>query len=192
MRKNIKAEFPDTWPENFVDRSKLPSIFWSYYWHRLWTDKTIGSRDGVDAMEKAVDMVKEFDENCKKEFPLPDGECHARIAQNDQGQTVVAQFHLRGGSIRSYPSQLNSSSDATNLDRNDTKLFHLICPSMIGGLPVAEILTTWEDTDTIMFGLELLKSVLPAGAFYGRGRDTGPQLFMTDDADSLKNDLRGT
>jgi hypothetical protein len=43
-----------------------------------------------------------------------------------------------------------------------------------------------------MFGLELLKSVLPAGAFYGRGTDTGPQLFMTDDSDSLRKALAGT
>jgi hypothetical protein len=59
MRRHIKSEFPDSWPEKFADRSKLPSIFWSYYWHRQWTDKTIGSRDGVDAFEKSVDMIKE-------------------------------------------------------------------------------------------------------------------------------------
>ena len=76
--------------------------------------------------------------------------------------------------------------------RNDTNLFHLICPSAVGGLPVAEILTTREDTDTIIFGLELLKSVLPTGAFYGRGKSAGPQLFMTDDSDSLRNALRKT
>ena len=62
---------------------------------------------------------------------------------------------------------------------------------MIGGLPVGEILTTREDTETIRFGLELLKSVLPRGAFYGRGVDVGPQLFMTDDSDSLRSALTG-
>ena len=45
-------------------------------------------------------------------------------------------------------------------------LFHLMCPSVVGGLPLAEILTTREDTGTILFALELLKSVLPPGAFY--------------------------
>ena len=90
MRRSIKAQFPDSWPEKFADRSKLPSIFWSYYWHRQWMDKIIGSREGVDAFEKAVDMIKEFDKNCKEEFPLPDGECYAKIAQSEQGQTVVA------------------------------------------------------------------------------------------------------
>ena len=177
MRRQIKADFPDSWPEKFADRSKLPSIFWSYYWHRLWTDQTIGSRDGVDAYEKAVEMIKEFDENCKKEFPLSEGEWYAKIAQSEQGQTAVAicdPFMRRVHHIIPQSSELILIDATSNLDRNDTKLFHLICPSVIGGLPVAEILTTREDTDTIMFGLELLKAVLPVGAFYGRGRHTGP------------------
>ena len=195
MRRQIQTEYPDSWPEKFADRSMLPSIFWSYYWHRLWTDKTIGSRDGVDAMEKALEMIKEFNEKCKEEFPLPEGECYAKIAQSEQGQTVVAivdPFMRRVHQVIPQSSELILMDATSNLDRNDTKLFHLICPSVIGGLPVAEMLTTREDTDTIMFGLELLKSVLPAGAFYGRGRNTGPQLFMTDDADSLRNALTGT
>ena len=194
MRRQIKEEFPESWPEKFADRSTLPSIFWSYYWHREWTDKTIGSRDGVDAFEKAIDMVKDFDENCKKDFPLAEGEHYARIAQSKQGQTVVAivdPFMRRVHQTIPQSGELILIDATSNLDRNDTKLFHLICPSVVGGLPVAEILTTREDTDTIMFGLELLKSVLPGGAFYGRGRDAGPQLFMTDDCDALRNALAG-
>ena len=70
--------------------------------------------------------------------------------------------------------------DATgNLDRNDSKLFHLYCPSSIGGLPVTEIITTREDTPTITFALDILTSVLPTGRFYGRCKETGPALFMT-------------
>ena len=39
-----------------------------------------------------------------------------------------------------------------------------MCPSVVGGLPLAEILTTREDT--ILFALELSKSVFTPGAFY--------------------------
>ena len=38
------------------------------------------------------------------------------------------------------------------------------------------MITTREDEETIVFGLQLLKSVLPAGAFYGRGTAKGPVL----------------
>ena len=41
-----------------------------------------------------------------------------------------------------------------------------MCPSVVGGPPLAETLTTRKDTGTTLFALELLKSVLPPGAFY--------------------------
>ena len=82
--------------------------------------------------------------------------------------------------------------DATsNLDRNDCKVFHLVCGSLIGALPLGEIITTREDTPTILHGLELLKSILPDNAFHGRG-EMGPSCFMTDDCDAEKNALSGT
>ena len=34
-----------------------------------------------------------------------------------------------------------------------------MCPSVVGGLPVAEILTTREDTATVVYALELLKFI---------------------------------
>ena len=48
--------------------------------------------------------------------------------------------------------------DATsNLDRSDTKLFHLMCPSAIGGLPLGTLMVTKEDESTIRVALETLK-----------------------------------
>ena len=51
--------------------------------------------------------------------------------------------------------------DATsNLDRNDSKLIHVVCPSPIGALPLADSIVTREDLKTLKFVFELLKSVL--------------------------------
>ena len=75
--------------------------------------------------------------------------------------------------------------DATsNLDRNDSKLLHVVCPSPIGALPLADSIVTREDLKTLKFVFELLKSVLPDTAFYGRGVDAGPHVIMTDDCDA--------
>ena len=56
---------------------------------------------------------------------------------------------------------------ASNLDRHDTKLFHLVCPSPTCGLPLGNIL--------------LFKSILPHGAFFWRGPIVGPKIIVTDD-----------
>ena len=44
-RRRIKIEFPTTWPVFCADRSILPIVFWSYYWHKIVIDKTVGSKD---------------------------------------------------------------------------------------------------------------------------------------------------
>ena len=191
-RRQLKSEYPDTWPEVFADRSQLPGWFWVYYWHRLWIDSTVGSRDGVDAFEKAEVLVKEFDEECKKEFPLGDGEHYARIAQSPSGETVVVicnPFMRRVHSTVPQSSDIVMMDATANLDRLDTKCFHFMCPSTVGALPLAEMITTREDEETIKFGLTCLKSVLPPGAFYGRGSGLGPQVFMTDDCLAERNAL---
>ena len=74
------------------------------------------------------------------------------------------------------------------LDRNDTKIFHIVCPSLIGALPLGELVTTREDAPTILHGLEMLKAILPKDAFYGRG-ELGPICIMTDDSDAERNAL---
>ena len=46
--------------------------------------------------------------------------------------------------------------DATSsLDRHDTKLFHLVCPTPVGGLPLGNILTSKEDGATIKAAISL-------------------------------------
>ena len=192
IKCRIKEEYPDTWPNKFADRSILPSVFWVYYWNRVHMDYMVGSRDGVDAFNKAEEMVKQFNDDCHTNFPTNDRGNYAAIGQSDKGQTVVVicdPFQQRVHATIPQSGELIFVDATSGIDRNDTKLFHLICPSVIGGLPVASILSTREDEETIVFALNLLKTVLPIGAFFGRGKEIGPQLFMTDDCDALKNAL---
>ena len=43
----------------------------------------------------------------------------------------------------------------SNLDRHDTKLFHMVCPSPAGGLPLGNILTSREDEATTSAAITL-------------------------------------
>ena len=52
-RRRIKSEFPTTWPEVCAGIGILPSVFWSYYWHEIFMDKTVGSKYGIDSYHKA-------------------------------------------------------------------------------------------------------------------------------------------
>ena len=188
----IKSEYPDSWPLQFADRSIVPSIFWVYKCHRQFMDKTIGSKDGIDAYEKAEEIIAEYDKECKKSHPLSGEKCYARIAQSEEGETavvIVDPFMYRVHQTMPQSGDIVMVDATSNLDRNDSKLFHIVCPSPIGALPLADIIVTREDLITLNFAFNLLKTVLPEKAFYGRGVEAGPKIIMTDDCDAERQAL---
>ena len=136
--------------------------------------------------------IKKFKTECKSENPLVDGKDYAMIAQTEDGESVVVicdPFMHRVHSMVPQSGELVLVDATSNLDRNDTKLIHVVCPSPVGSLPLADIIVTREDTNTLTFAFQLLKSVLPDKAFYGRGVDKGPQCIMTDDCDAERLSL---
>ncbi|GBB85256.1 hypothetical protein RclHR1_11810004 [Rhizophagus clarus] len=54
-------------------------------------------------------------------------------------------------------------------------------------LPLGLFLTSGESKITIEFVINKLKSILPQNAFFGRGIDLGPSVFVTDDSAAERN-----
>ena len=96
---------------------------------------------------------------------------------------IVDPFKRRVHSTVPQCGEIIFVDSTSNIDRTDTKLVHFVCPSPVGGLPVAQLLLTREDVRTFEFGIKILKEVLPDNAFFNRGVDLGPQIFLTDDCD---------
>ena len=65
-----------------------------------------------------------------------------------------------------------------------------MCPSPVGGLSLGTLITTRADEATINEALDLYKSLLPDDAFYGRGKDLGPKLSITDDDEAERNAIQ--
>ena len=186
-RKKIQEQYPEDYAMKFGDRHLCPDYFWVFKFYRKWIQDTLGSYDGVDAYVKILQFVEEYNEKNLKDFPKIDANSFAKVAQTKDGETCVAicdPFMKRVHKMIPQSGELVMMDATSNVDRSDTKIFHLMCPSPAGGLPLATLVTTREDAKTIEFGLELLKSVLPSDAFYGRGPSLGPVLCLTDDSDS--------
>ena len=187
QRKKIQEKFPDDYAIKLGDRHICPDYFWAFKFYRKWIQDTLGSYDGVDAYLKIVAFVKEYNEKTMITNPLVSSESYAKVAQTGDGETCIAicdPFQRRVHKMIPQSGELMMMDATSNVDRSDTKIFHLMCPSSAGGLPLATLVTTREDNKTIEFGLELLKSVLPPYAFYGRGPAVGPVVGLTDDSDS--------
>ena len=80
--------------------------------------------------------------------------------------------------------------DSTStLDRFNTSLFILSTSHPTGGMPLAVMITSDEQEETLLHGLSMLKGVLPKEAFHGRGVQQGPMVVMTDDSLAERNAL---
>ena len=76
------------------------------------------------------------------------------------------------------------------MDRQNSKLLCFQTCSPIGSLPLTNLISSSESEETLSFAFELLKSILPKYAFYGRGPSLGPKLIVTDDSTSERNSLQ--
>jgi len=75
------------------------------------------------------------------------------------------------------------------LDMNSYRVFVLMTNCCVGGLPLGLVVSTSEAASVLVAGFQLLKTVLPSDAFFGRG-STGPYFFMTDDCLAERNALK--
>ena len=77
-------------------------------------------------------------------------------------------------------SELVFMDSTSNLDELNLKLFLMCTHSPAGGLPLAIFITSNETEETLKMALALVKKCLPENAFFGRGIDQGPDIFLTD------------
>ena len=81
--------------------------------------------------------------------------------------------------------------DATSsLDRFSCPTFVLSTGCAAGAIPLGVFVVSDKSTSTIAAGLNLLKSIMPPDAFFGKGCETGPELFLTDEQASQREALR--
>ena len=69
----------------------------------------------------------------------------------------------------------------SSMDRFNTSVFIRVVYSVASAIPLRVLLTSDEREETIQTGLQMLKLILPAGAFYGKGSEAGPDVVMIDD-----------
>ena len=59
-----------------------------------------------------------------------------------------------------------------------------------GTIPLGVFVVSDESASTITASLDLLKSIMPSGAFYGCGCETGPELILIDEQSAQCEALR--
>ena len=71
------------------DRRICPDYKWAFKYHRKFIDAKLGSFNGVDAYQKVLNFVEEYEAKCQNEENLPEGERYISI-EEQENQIIIA------------------------------------------------------------------------------------------------------
>ena len=182
-KNHLMAKYGDNFVTVSADRAIMPDKKWVANYHAVYMQEAFGKINSPEAYEKAVEKVQEYNKKHGEEL------C---VIKQMEGVTIVAVCDKLSKRVHNELPQAGDIIyvDATsNLDRQDSKLIKFMTCSPAGGLPLGFVITPSEGEDVLQAAFETFKEVLPEEAFNKRGKDEGPVLFMTDDADAEINAL---
>ena len=142
-------------------RVVVPDYFWVFHFHKKYIESTYGQASGPDAFNLVKERINSYNEKNGMEF--------AKIETTENGEVIIVICDKCYRRVHENVPQAGDIVlvDATsNLNRHDTKLFHLVCPSHAGCLPLGAILASREDEATISAAISLFQTVLPGRAFF--------------------------
>ena len=177
-KNHLMEKHGDNFAKVSADRAIMPDYKWVFNFHATFMQKQFGKINSPEAFEKATRKVREYNEK--------HGETLCVIEQTDE-DTIVAVCDKLSRRVHEIVPQAGDVVyvDATsNLDLQDSKLVKLMTCSPAGGIPLGFVITSSESKKSLKKSFEMLKTVLPENAFYKKGREKGPTIFMTDDADA--------
>ena len=196
-----------------ADRAKNPNVQDICRLFVEWRIKNYGKEDGTEMfkmLRHEVDLYNEKNQslggkallqwyvrnNCDNESGSSGSDCEEiprpkkkkqEIPQKPMILAIVTPLMARAHQHIQQASEIVFCDSTASLDRFNTSVFIISTSTTASGVPLAVILTSDEREQTIYAAFELVKQILTTSAFFGRGPDCGPQIFMIDDSISERS-----
>jgi hypothetical protein len=103
---------------------------------------------------------------------------------------IVMPFMARAHWFVRQAGELVFCDATASLDRLNTPIYIMSAATAAGAIPLAVVMTSGKDVETMKQAFEILKTILPSDAFFGQGAEVGPMGFMTDDSTSERQTLK--
>lgn len=180
------VKFGDEFELRSLDRSKFPcEKFFHNFYQKNFTAE-FGAKTGERAFEKVSEFANEY--NGK----TTDGKI---MVERDGTEFLVAgctPIMKRAHELLVESGDIVLVDSTGNFECSESRVFFMICPTAAGGFPLGFGISHSESAETLEKLFELMKRCLPANAFYGRGPDVGPRIFMIDGSLSERKALSRT
>ena len=105
---------------------------------------------------------------------------------------IVTPIMARAHHMAQQSGELVYCDSTASLDNLNTAVFILSCSTSAGAIPLGAVMTSREDTETLVSAFMALSNIMPDCAFFGRGKAVGPLTFLTDDCASERKALKLT
>ena len=164
-----------------ADRYFCPDLQWCFRLYYKTFKSEYGPQSGDDMIKTLLD--------CLQQWNSGDSSVAHAVHGNETVLVICTPLMKRVHSRISQSSELVFVDSTGCLDMNSCRVFVFMTNCCAGGLPLGLVVTTSEAESVLVAGFQLLKTVLPSDAFFGRG-STGPFFFMTDDCLAERNALK--
>ena len=172
--------------ELLADRARNPDYDYIAKLFQKYHEAELGGHNGSSIFQHLVEVVNDFNNSG----------CGRAIFQEynaDVGNSfilcIVTDFICRVHEKVRQAGELcyvNASSSFEHLNNSITLLF---TSCTIGALPLGLIITSDEFEVTLEKAINMLKSILPPYAFFGRDPQVSPEVFLTNDSSAKCNAL---
>ncbi|KAK3916869.1 Hemoglobin subunit beta [Frankliniella fusca] len=181
---DIQIQHPENWFEILADGAECPNLQWCYYLYRKTFLKEYGPASGEGMLQSLTAAVKKYNEDAGSE-------CAAvkKFEETDLLVVLCSPLMKRVHTLLKSSGEINFLDAGGSMDRDNSRIFTVLAPSVAGALPLGMIITSSESEDVLTEGMKMLQSIMPSDAFFGRGPTRGPLVMMTDDSKTERNTL---
>jgi hypothetical protein len=171
-----------------ADRSITPRRRDFHYLYDQYNKENFGGKN-VEMYEKLAEKIGEYN----KEHP--EASTHYQLYGGDETPLLIAivtPLMKRVHQNIPQSGELLFVDATSNTEEHNLKVFLFCTHNVAGALPCGVLITSDEKESTLKHGFQMLKNCFPEDAFYGRGRDSGPKLILTDNCKEERNALQFT
>jgi hypothetical protein len=169
-----------------ADRAINPDYDYVFNQFRQYREMALGDRNGGSMFKRLVEVVNEYNNSGKGKAALQEYDSHT-------GKALI--LCVVTGLMSRVHEKILQSGEICYMDASasfeplNTLITLLYTSCAVGVLPLGLFITSDELEITLEKALNLIKSILPQHAFFGRESQIGPKVFITDDSSAERNAL---
>ncbi|CAB4444908.1 unnamed protein product [Rhizophagus irregularis] len=183
---HLSAENDQELVELLADRSKNPDYGYVVRLFQEYRKNTLGSPNGKKMFERLGEVVENYNLSGNGKAVLQ--EFDAEVGKSFI-LCIVTGLMCRIHEKVPQAGEICYIDASASFEPLNTSITLLYTSCAAGALPLGLFITSDELEITLEKALNLLKTILPPHAFYGRGAQVGLAVFLTDDSSAERNAL---